>query len=200
LSVQYDFEGSYGAYHSNYDSRYYVEHFSDPGFHVARTLTQVFGVAVMRLADAAVLPYRYSHYGHNISNFLDDAGTWGDVKLSLNNSKALAAEIAKRSEALEHRIDENVESGRWPDASTTSLNDRLTHLEQDLLDESGTPAEHWYRHVIYGWNIYSLYDGQPLPGLAEAIRLKDPARVAEETARIENALRRMLAELRQAGG
>jgi N-acetylated-alpha-linked acidic dipeptidase len=76
LSVQYDFEGSYGAYHSNYDSRYYVEHFSDPGFHVARTLAQVFGVTVMRLADAAVLPYRYSHYAHKISDFLDDAGTW----------------------------------------------------------------------------------------------------------------------------
>jgi len=200
LSVQYDFDGSYGAYHSNYDSRYYVEHFSDPGFHVARTLAQVFGVAVMRLADAAVLPYRYSHYAHKISDFVDDAGTWGDVKLSLNNAKALAAEIAKRSEALEHRIDENVESGRWPDASSASLNDRLAHLEQDLLDESGSPAERWYRHVIYGWNIYSLYDGQPLPGLAEAIRLKDPARVAQETTRIENALRRMLAELRQAGG
>ncbi len=57
-----------------------------------------------------------------------------------------------------------------------------------MLDESGSPAESWYRHVIYGWNIYSLYDGQPLPGLAEAIRLKDPARVAQETARIENAL------------
>ena len=154
----------------------------------------------MRLADAAVLPYRYSHYAHKISDFVDDAGTWGDVKLSLNNAKALAAEIAKRSEALEHRIDENVESGRWPDASSASLNDRLAHLEQDLLDESGSPAERWYRHVIYGWNIYSLYDGQPLPGLAEAIRLKDRARVAEETARIENALRRMLAELRQAGG
>jgi hypothetical protein len=73
-------------------------------------------------------------------------------------------------------------------------------LEQTLLDESGGPPKRWYRHVIYGWNIYSLYDGQPLPGLAEAVRLKDPARVAEETTRIENALRRMLAELGQAGG
>jgi N-acetylated-alpha-linked acidic dipeptidase len=200
LSVQYDFDGSYGAYHSNYDSRYYVEHFSDPGFHVARTLAQVFGVTVMRLADAAVLPYRYSHYAHKISEFLDDAGTWGVVTLNLDSAKMLATEITTRSTALERRIDENVESGRWPDASTPSLNDRLTHLEQDLLDESGSPAEHWYRHVIYGWNIYSLYDGQPLPGLAEAIRLKDPARVAQEIARIENALRRMLAELRQAGG
>ena len=200
LSVQYDFDGSYGAYHSNYDSRYYVEHFSDPGFHVARTLAQVFGVTVMRLADAAVLPYRYSHYAHKISEFLDDAGTWGVVTLNLDSAKMLATEITTRSTALERRIDENVESGRWPDASTPSLNDRLTHLEQDLLDESGSPAEHWYRHVIYGWNIYSLYDSQPLPGLAEAIRLKDPARVAQEIARIENALRRMLAELRQAGG
>ena len=203
LSLQYDFDGSYGAYHSNYDSRYYVEHFSDPGFHVARTLAQVFGVTVMRLADAAVLPYRYSHYAHKISDFLDRRGHLGggiDESSIWTNSKALAAEIATRSTTLEQRIDENVESGRWPDASTASLNDRLTHLEQDLLDESGSPAEHWYRHVIYGWNIYSLYDGQPLPGLAEAIRLKDPARVAQETARIENALRRMLAELRQAGG
>jgi N-acetylated-alpha-linked acidic dipeptidase len=207
LSVQYDFEGSYGTYHSNYDSRYYVEHFSDPGFHVARTLAQVFGVIVMRLANASVLPYRYSHYAHKISDFLNDAGVWAVdddgqqiVKLNLEGSKGLAAEIATRSTALEKRIDENVESGRWPDASTAALNDRLTRLEQDLLDESGSPTEHWYRHVIYGWNIYSLYDGQPLPGLAEAIRLKDPARVAKETGRIEKALRRMLVELRQAGG
>ncbi len=208
LSLQYDFEGSYGTYHSNYDSRYYVEHFSDPGFHVARTIAQVFGVTVMRLADSAVLPYRYSHYARKISGFLDDAATWAavdgvgnpTVQLNLAKAQALASEIAMRSAALERTIDENVERGRWPDASTAALNDRLTQLEQALLDESGSPAEHWYRHVIYGWNIYSLYDGQPLPGLAEAVRLKDPARVAQETARIENALGRMLAELRQAGG
>jgi hypothetical protein len=70
-------------------------------------------------------------------------------------------------------------------------------LEQTLLDESASPAERWYRHVIYGWNIYSLYEGQPLPGLAEAIRLRDPARIAKETARIESALRRMRAGLDQ---
>jgi hypothetical protein len=160
----------------------------------------------MRLADSAVLPYRYSHYANKISDFLDDAGTWAlddagnqTVKLNLTAAKALATDIAARSSALERRIDENIENGLWPDASTAGLNDRLTHLEQALLDENGSPAAHWYRHAIYGWNIYSLYDGQPLPGLAEAIRLKDPARVAQETGRIENALRRMLAELRQAG-
>ena len=32
LQMEFDFEGSYGAYHSNYDSRDYVERWSDPGF------------------------------------------------------------------------------------------------------------------------------------------------------------------------
>ena len=205
LSLQFDFDGSYGTYHSNYDSRYYVEHFSNPGFHVARTLSEVFGVSVMRLADAQVLPYRYSHYARKISEFLEGADDWAladdgnpVVKLDLNKSKALAATIRERAEAIEHRVDADIEAGRLPEAARASLNDRLAHIEQTLLDESGSPAEHWYRHVIYGWNIYSLYEGQPLPGLAEAIRLKDPARVAKETGRIETALDRMRAALEQA--
>jgi hypothetical protein len=49
--------------------------------------------------------------------------------------------------------------------------------------------------VFYGWNIYSLYDGQPFPGLAEALRVKDEARVVREVGRIERALDRMAAEL-----
>jgi hypothetical protein len=88
-------------------------------------------------------------------------------------------------------MDSDLEAGRGTDEARASLNDQLAHLEQSLLDESGSPSERWYRHVIYGWNIYSLYEGQPLPGLAEAIRLKDPERILRETARIENALRHM---------
>jgi N-acetylated-alpha-linked acidic dipeptidase len=206
LSIQFDFDGSYGTYHSNYDSRYFVEHFSDPGFQVARTLTQVFGLAVMRLADAPILPFRYSLYARKISEYLDDAQTWtrdddGNevVKLDLGEARAISTEIATRAGELERNIDANLETRHWSDAARVSLNDRLAHLEQTLLDESGTPVERWYRHVIYGWNIYSLYDGQPLPGLAEAIRLRDPAKIAKESSRIESALRRMLAALPKAG-
>jgi N-acetylated-alpha-linked acidic dipeptidase len=202
LSMQFDFDGSYGTYHSNYDSRYFVEHFSDPGFQVARTLTQMFGLAVMRLADAQVLPFRYSHYARKISEYLDSAASWtrdsdGNeiAKLDLNSAKALAAEIAAGADALEHRLDADLEAGQVTDATMASLNDRLSHLEQTLLDESESPSQRWYRHVIYGWNIYSLYEGQPLPGLAEAIRVRDPARVAKETVRIEGALRRMRDQL-----
>ena len=46
-----------------------------------------------------------------------------------------------------------------------------------MTDDDGAAESKWYRHVFYGWNIYSLYDGQPFPGLAEALRVKDTARV-----------------------
>ena len=204
LSMQFDFDGSYGTYHSNYDSRYFVEHLSDPGFRVARTMSEMFGLAVMRLADAQVLPYRYSHYASTISKYLDDAAGWSRdedgkeiVKLDLAAAKTIAQDIAAKAQELESRIDADLEAGRGAEARS-SLNDRLAHLEQTLLDETGTPSERWYRHVIYGWNIYSLYEGQPLPGLAEAIRLRDQARVDRETTRIERALERMRTALNQA--
>ena len=71
-------------------------------------------------------------------------------------------------------------------------------MEQRLLDESEPPDRRWYRHVVYGWDIYSLYDGQPFPRLAEAIRARDPARATREVARIAAALGRLDVGLHEA--
>jgi len=198
LSMQFDFEGSYGTYHSIYDSRHFVEHLSDPGFEVARSMSQLFGLAVMRLADAPLLPYRYSHYARKIQEYLNTAEGWARdddgklrVKVDLSSPKAVASQIAVRASQLEYRVDAELESGRGSQEVRARLNDSLAHLEQTLLDESGGPEKRWYRHVIYGWNIYSLYEGQPLPGLAQAIQSGDPARVGVETSRVEKALLRM---------
>ena len=202
LQMEFDFEGSYGTYHSNYDSRWFVERFSDPGFAVGRTLAQVLGLSVMRLASAPALPFRYSYYGRKVREFLDAAPTWaGDaqVRVDVRAAQRLASELAERAAALERQIDAGLAAGSITARSARTLNDRLVRLEQTLLDESEPAATRWYRHVIYGWNIYSLYEGQPLPGLAEAIRLRDQARVEREVARIEAALGRMLAALEKAG-
>jgi Transferrin receptor-like dimerisation domain len=98
---------------------------------------------------------------------------------------------------LERRIDSALREGSLSAASARTLNDQLARLEQQLLDESEPPHKRWYRHVIYGWNIYSLYEGQPLPGLAEAIRVGDQAKVSQEVGRVESALRRILASVEQ---
>src|ERR1039458_2190455 len=98
-------------------------------------MSQMFGLAVMRLADAQVLPFRYSHYARKISEFLDSAASWtreqdGNeiAKLDLGASKALAAEIAARAEALEHRADADLEAGRGTDEARASLDRKSTRL------------------------------------------------------------------------
>ena len=74
----------------------------------------------------------------------------------------------------------------------------MARLEQRLLDESAPANERWYRHLIYGWDIYSSYDGQPFPHLAQSIRLHDTARASQEVARIAAALGRLDEGLREA--
>src|SRR5262245_31271604 len=188
LQMEFDFEGSYGTYHSNYDTRWYVEHHSDPGFAVARTLTQVLGLAMMRLGSADVLPFRYSPYAELIEKFVD----------GLDEPRGVAAEIRRGAAALEARIADRQAGRGFTGAERRRLNDRLARLEQTLLDEADPPATRWYRHVIYGWNIYALYDGQPLPGVADAQRIGDAVRITREIGRVTAALRRMLAELQTA--
>jgi N-acetylated-alpha-linked acidic dipeptidase len=198
LQMEFDFEGSYGPYHSNYDTRWYVERFSDPNFTVADTLARILGLALMRLGSADVLPFQYSDYAALIRDFLDAAETWArddsgrqTVALDRREPRRLAEEIRSIAAGLEASIDRRLAAGPMALAPARVLNDGLARLEQTLLDEREPAAKRWYRHVIYGWNIYSLYEGQPLPGLAEAVRVGDAGRAAAEVTRIRDALRRM---------
>jgi N-acetylated-alpha-linked acidic dipeptidase len=206
LSMQYDFEGSYGTYHSNYDTRWYLEHFVDPGFKVTACLVHVFGLSMMRLGSADILPFHYSYYAKKINDFLDGATASaidenGErlVTLDLSKAKEIARAIAEHAGRLEARVERGLLDSSWTRDQAAGVNDQLVRVEQTLLDEQEPVQEHWYRHVVYGWNIYSLYDGQPLPGLADAVRRHDAQRIQQETARVEAALNRMATALDEVG-
>ncbi|HUE87503.1 MAG TPA: M28 family peptidase [Vicinamibacterales bacterium] len=199
LALEYLFEGGYGfgAYHSSYDNRYYMERVSDPGFRYGVELARVLGVTVMRLAAAPVLPFRPSHYADRIGAFLRDAESWRfegrsepGVRVNTQDLQALAGGVAERARQVERAIDAALGGGRVP-ANAQAINDGLARLEQALVDASEPANRRWYRHVVYGWNIYSMYDGQPLPDLADAIRVNDAAAIEREQARIRRALERM---------
>lgn len=188
----------YGTYHTNYDSRAYVERIADPGFAQGVLMSQVLGTLALRMSEAEVLPFRFSHYVTKLEAAIGDADRWAKAAGMPAESQGLrtrAQVAAQAAGALESAIDAALAAGALTRGSATALNDRLGRMEQALADDDGAPDSKWYRHVFYGWNIYSLYDGQPFPGLAEAYRLKDAARVAHERGRIERALDRMAAEL-----
>jgi N-acetylated-alpha-linked acidic dipeptidase len=197
LALEYLFEGGYGfgAYHSSYDSRDYMERVVDPGFTHGVALAQLLGVGVMRLASAPVLPFRPSHYADRIAAFLKEAESWPtaarqSVVVNTSDLRTIASAIADLARGVESALDRALAEGRVP-ANAAAINDGLMRLERSLLDTSEPADKRWYRHVIYGWNIYSMYDGQPLPGLFEAIRLGDAEAVVREQARTRAALERM---------
>lgn len=207
LSIEFNATGgyTYGAYHSNYDTRRFVEQVADPGFIRGVQLVRVLGSLALRLGESDVLPFRFSHYARVVAQFVDGVPAWTlddegrtAVAVDVSPLEAAVRRVQTSASALERQIDAGLISGRLPSATSPRLNDVLARLEQRLLDESEPPETRWYRHVIYGWDIYSLYDGQPFPRLAEAIRARDAARAAREVSRIGAALDRLDAGLREA--
>jgi N-acetylated-alpha-linked acidic dipeptidase len=60
LNVGYGGEDDGGIYHSIYDDFYWYTHFSDSSFVYGKAMSQTVGIAMMRLADADVLPFGFS--------------------------------------------------------------------------------------------------------------------------------------------
>src|SRR5260370_1196565 len=65
-------EDGLGIYHSIYDDFYWYTHFSDANFVYGRALAQTAGTAVMRLADAELLPFDFDDFTDTIRRYIDE--------------------------------------------------------------------------------------------------------------------------------
>jgi N-acetylated-alpha-linked acidic dipeptidase len=65
-------EDQSGIYHSTYDDFYWYTHFSDTDFVYGRALSQTAGTAVMRLADADLLPFEFTDFADTIGVYLQE--------------------------------------------------------------------------------------------------------------------------------
>jgi len=70
LNLGYGGEDPGGIYHSIYDDFYWYTHFSDKDFVYGRALAQTAGTAVLRLADAEVLPYEFTDLADTVHLYL----------------------------------------------------------------------------------------------------------------------------------
>ena len=66
----------YGTYHSNYDSRAYVERVADPGFTQGVLMSRVLGTIALRMAQAELLPFRFSDYAVKLDDAITAAEGW----------------------------------------------------------------------------------------------------------------------------
>jgi N-acetylated-alpha-linked acidic dipeptidase len=95
LDIGFGGEGSGSEYHSIYDDFYWYSHFSDTKFVYGRALAQTAGSAVMRMADAELLPYNFANTAETVEGYVDE------VKKLL---KAEQDEIAERNKEIDEGV------------------------------------------------------------------------------------------------
>ena len=73
LSLGFNGEGGGGGvYHSIYDDFYWYTHFADTDFVYGRALAQTAGTAVIRVADADLLPFQFGDFADTIRTYLEE--------------------------------------------------------------------------------------------------------------------------------
>ncbi|HXS56972.1 MAG TPA: transferrin receptor-like dimerization domain-containing protein [Hanamia sp.] len=72
LNLGFGGEGNGGEYHSIYDSYDNYIRFKDPGFHYGLALAQTAGHAVLRMANADVLPFDFTHLYKTIDGYSNE--------------------------------------------------------------------------------------------------------------------------------
>ena len=92
LNLFYGGEDDDGIYHSIYDDFYWFTHFSDKDFVYGRALSQTIGTAVMRIAQADLLPFEFTDFADTIHVYLKE------VKKLADDGKEEAAERNKEIE------------------------------------------------------------------------------------------------------
>jgi len=72
LNIGFGGEDGGGIYHSIYDDFYWFTHFSDTDFVYGRALAQTGGTAMMRLADADLLPFEFGDFADTVQIYLKE--------------------------------------------------------------------------------------------------------------------------------
>jgi N-acetylated-alpha-linked acidic dipeptidase len=72
LNIGYGGENDADSYHSIYDDFYWYTHFMDTDFSYGRALAQTGGTAVLRLADADLIPFEYNGQAETIAKYVKD--------------------------------------------------------------------------------------------------------------------------------
>ena len=75
LNLGFGGEDGGGIYHSIYDDFYWFTHFSDTDFVYGRALAQTAGTAIMRLADADLLPFEFGNFSDTMQTYVKELKT-----------------------------------------------------------------------------------------------------------------------------
>ncbi len=200
LGIGYGGAAHGGIYHSIYDSYTFFLRFLDSTLASEVAQARTVGTAVLRMADAPVLPFEFRTAARTYGTYADEISKLAgrnDTTKGLDLT-ALRAAIA-RLDSAGVRFDSamaalSAATPRQLAARRAELgraNQLIYTTEQALGDTAGLPRRPWFRHLIYAPGFYTGYGVKTMPGIREAVEEKRPAEAQAEAVRVTAAVGRM---------
>jgi N-acetylated-alpha-linked acidic dipeptidase len=186
-------DGPYGVYHSVFDNYNWFTKFADPTFVYEQQQARVFGLEILHMADADVLPYDYRLYGRDVVGYVADAqmrATAAKLQVDFSAASAAANRFAAAGESVY-----KLQSSAVASTNAAKLNAALRDAETALLNDAGLPHRPWYKHTIYAPGEYTGYAAVVIPGVNEGIDASDTARTQGQLDALAAALNRSAAIL-----
>ena len=228
LDLGFGGEGGGGSYHSIYDSFDHFTKFGDFDFAYGNTMSEVSGRAVLRLANADVLPFRFTSLSETVAQYATEVSRLaaqmrdetsrrngliarGIFDVTRNPKEPLSSPITQADvpaidfSPLHNALKRLAETAKRYDSAAPSmkgsrgLNDALLLAERSLVADGGLPNRPWYRHQIYAPGFYTGYGVKTLPGVREAIEQRQFEILPRQIERLANALNALADQIEKAG-
>ncbi len=188
-----------GIYHSDYDDYDWFSHFSDTNFVYGRTLSAVHATALMRLADAPLMPFEFERFVSTVRRYTDEIQALPKAPKSL--LAGVRAEIARVDVAASALNEAEVRAmprlASAPPEKLAMVDRILFRTERSLTLDPGLPGRPWYRHRIYAPGKYTGYEAKTLPGVREPVEagnIDEARQQAEQVVQVLRALNDRIAE------
>lgn len=189
-SLDMGFGAAGGLYHSAYDNLDAMERFTDPGYEHHAAGARLVGMTALRLANAEVIPFKYSDYAADVRAMLEELADKGTLGVDLSPVIAQAQEWQAAAAALEEKAANIIEDGVTEEeyGDLAKLNAALLQQERDLLKPEGLSGRPWYKHQVWAPGLTTGYAAQPLPAIAEALEANDPAALQKAAEKLKEVL------------
>jgi N-acetylated-alpha-linked acidic dipeptidase len=200
-SLNLGFAAGDGVYHSVYDTPAWYQQFSDGDRTYGKALTQVMTTALLRLADASVLPFDFGALSSSVTRWTEEVRKQlprGNVRVDLRPLSVQLMRLSAAAKAYDDELTAWTKRGSPALEKLAKVDESIRKTERTLLTGDGLPRRDWYRNQIYAPGMLTGYSAKTLPGVREAVEAQHWDEANEQTHKLAETLRAVAAQVEEA--
>jgi hypothetical protein len=189
ISVSFEAADGVSPRDSCFDSFEWMTEFGDPTFGYHQALAELISILVLKYSDEPVIPFDIAYYGTKIHEYASDLRRYADYVESGGSNKLDLHLLTKAADTIiEGSTLLNGFRQKWmfsvsdiepPILANFRLvwNERLVDLDKHMLDRNGQPGRNWYKHGLFGPQLWppgdASFESFTFPGIRDSIESRD---------------------------